>query len=321
MASRMQLLVAFLTGISTHVLYFHHGEHHLHVVRYIQLFLASWLVGTAILCTFQVNSTPSGPPSWLLGIIETSELHLIYLSGVFTSLFTYRLFLNPLNGLPGPFSARISTLCRSWRVRDGKTFKHLHGLHRQYGPIVRIAPHDVSVTHPEAVTLIQGHGSRCFKGPNYDLAWPLVSLHSTRDNLQHAQRRRVWSQGFSDKAVRGYETRIRQYQDKLVAGLVETRGHPTNFTQWMKLYSFDIMGDLAFGKSFSMLDTGQNHPVIDFVYEAVNLLSRMPPIWAFRVGIAIPVLNRTWCQWVNFARDSLVSRMKVSVNFYDPSQG
>lgn len=133
-----------------------------------------------------------------------------------------------------------------------------------------------------------------------------------RDSSQHAQRRRIWSQGFSDKAVRGYEARIRKYQDKLVAGLLETRGQPTSLTKWMKHYGFDVMGDLAFGQSFRMLDTGQNHPVIDILDGAINLVSRVPPVWAFRLGIAIPVLNRTWCEWRDFARDSVLKRMKVS---------
>jgi hypothetical protein len=40
---------------------------------------------------------------------------------------------------------------------------------------------------------------------------------------------------------------------------VSTIGKPMNVTKWFKFYSFDVMGDLAFGKSYKMLESGQKH--------------------------------------------------------------
>jgi hypothetical protein len=34
-------------------------------------------------------------------------------------------------------------------------------------------------------------------------------------------------------------------------------GKPLNASIWLNYYSFDVMGDLAFGKSFDMLRSGE----------------------------------------------------------------
>jgi hypothetical protein len=36
-------------------------------------------------------------------------------------------------------------------------------------------------------------------------------------------------------------------------------GYPVDMAQWFNLWSFDVMGDLAFGKSFGMLDSAETH--------------------------------------------------------------
>lgn len=38
-----------------------------------------------------------------------------------------------------------------------------------------------------------------------------------------------------------------------------TSGKPINATNILNLYSFDTMGDLAFGKDFGMLESGEVH--------------------------------------------------------------
>ena len=40
---------------------------------------------------------------------------------------------------------------------------------------------------------------------------------------------------------------------------VSTVGKPMNIAKWFNFYSFDVMGDLAFGKSYKMLKSGEEH--------------------------------------------------------------
>lgn len=52
---------------------------------------------------------------------------------------------------------------------------------------------------PEAVPLFYGPKSKCKKAPFYDMGTPVQSLHTSRDQRVHNQRRKVWDNGFSAK--------------------------------------------------------------------------------------------------------------------------
>ncbi len=41
-------------------------------------------------------------------------------------------------------------------------------------------------------------------------------------------------------------------------------------TKWLNLYSFDVMGDLAFGKSYKMLDSGEKHWLLKLLGEGMD---------------------------------------------------
>ena len=69
----------------------------------------------------------------------------------------------------------------------------------------------------------------------------------------------MWAPAFSDRALRGYEVRIRRYNDLLLGKLGETNGQAVNASEVFNQYSFDVMGDLAFGRSFDMLESGETH--------------------------------------------------------------
>lgn len=44
-------------------------------------------------------------------------------------------------------------------------------------------------------------------------------------------------------------------------------GEPINASKWFNLFSFDVMGDLGFGKSFNMLESGETHWAIKLLGE------------------------------------------------------
>jgi hypothetical protein len=58
-------------------------------------------------------------------------------------------------------------------------------------------------------------------------------------------------------ALREYEHRVTGFTDDLVSQLTSRSGEPVNASRWMNYYAFDMMGDMAFGKSFDMLKTGE----------------------------------------------------------------
>lgn len=86
----------------------------------------------------------------------------------------------------------------------------------------------------------------------------MVSLQSTRDKALHGQRRRVWSGAFGNRSIRGYEKRMTPYRSLLLQAIERSRERPMDMTKWFNLYTFDVMGDLAFGSSFRMLGPVKN---------------------------------------------------------------
>ena len=68
----------------------------------------------------------------------------------------------------------------------------------------------------------------------------MVSLQLDRNKASHDRKRRVWSTAFSDKALRGYETRMRVYREKLWTDLSAFSGQAVNITKWFDLYSWDV---------------------------------------------------------------------------------
>lgn len=49
-------------------------------------------------------------------------------------------------------------------------------------------------------------------------------------------------------------------------------GQSINASKWFNLYSFDVMGELGFGKSFNMLESGETHWAIKLLGQGMCLL-------------------------------------------------
>ncbi|KAH8593864.1 hypothetical protein B0O99DRAFT_688298 [Bisporella sp. PMI_857] len=78
-------------------------------------------------------------------------------------LIVYRLFLHPLAGVPGPLLAKISRL---WLLRNDFSWKgseNFHRMHQKYGPVVRIAPNELSYDDLATYNDIYGQKSRFLK--------------------------------------------------------------------------------------------------------------------------------------------------------------
>ena len=296
-------ITAAVAGVLSHVCYFNRGEHHFYGVRYLQAFIATFVLAVLGLC--QQGQALDEALAQVIPIISC------YLAGVYASLIAYRAIFHPLNKFPGPFGARISRLWLSAHLKDGDLYRKVHRMHEQYGDFVRVGSSDLSITNPKAISAIYGQGSKCTKSDYYDLTKPMVSLQTLRVKALHDQRRRTWSPAFSDKALRGYEERTAKYGSQLLSRIQAFDGQPVNVSRWFNIYGFDVMGDLAFGASFKMLETSDEHWAFTLVHDGMAPMSRFLPVWLLRMMIAIPGIMSDYWRLVGYWGELVKERINV----------
>ena len=89
---------------------------------------------------------------------------LVQVAGLaFVILLIYRLWLSPLARLPGPTICALTRLPLMYHEFNGNRRKFIHALHLKYGPVVRVAPDEVSFATREAAKEIYTSG-----GSGYD---------------------------------------------------------------------------------------------------------------------------------------------------------
>ncbi|RDL29909.1 Uncharacterized protein BP5553_10536 [Venustampulla echinocandica] len=172
--------------------------------------------------------------------------------------------------------------------------------------VYRIGPNELSILDPDAIPAIHSSGSKCIKSAWYDvIAGPNPSLQTTRDRATHNRRRKLWEQAFSIKgfatvfdlalladvsiALREYEYRISELVNELVAQLESLKSQPVNASLWFNFYSFDVMGDLAFGQSFDMMKNQEQHFALKLLQAGMAPLGILTPIpWILVILRKIP---------------------------------
>jgi tryprostatin B 6-hydroxylase len=153
--------LAFVGGIATHLLYFNRGEHHMNGILYLFTTLSVTVAATVVLYTQYGHGLYAA--SKLAGSVLGA-----FLVGLYSSLFLYRGFFNPLNKFPGPYLARFSSFWWSvHNIPDSHAFLKNQALHDKYGPFVRIGPNMLSIIHKDAPELLYGNKSKCRKGEWY----------------------------------------------------------------------------------------------------------------------------------------------------------
>lgn len=74
--------------------------------------------------------------------VSFATLYILY----HTTLTIYTAYFGPLSNFPGPKSRALSRIPRIITLIKGTEALDFPELHRQYGPIVRIAPKELSIT-------------------------------------------------------------------------------------------------------------------------------------------------------------------------------
>ncbi|KAH6663935.1 cytochrome P450 [Plectosphaerella plurivora] len=134
-----------------------------------------------------------------ISILVAGLVLVAYLVG-----FLWRRLTSPLWSVPGPFSSRFTSLSLRQQEFSANRTSYIHSLHQKYGPVVRIAPNEVSFASYEAVKEIYGSlGSGYDKSPFYDLftVFGKRTMFSTLDKGNHAKRKRLLADRYANSNV------------------------------------------------------------------------------------------------------------------------
>lgn len=190
--------------------------------------------------------------------------------------------------VPGPFVAKFSNLWLLYWSRQAQRSINVDKAHKKYGKIVRIQPNHISVADDGHIQTIYGHGNGFLKSEFYDAFVSIErGLFNTRDRAQHSRKRKLVSHTFSAQSVGQFEQYIHHNLEEFVKqwdniskkggqeGYVSPDAKPVSIPgnakvsadekrkyalmdalHWFNYLAFDVIGDLAFGAPFGMLEKG-----------------------------------------------------------------
>ncbi|KXL46389.1 hypothetical protein M433DRAFT_165487 [Acidomyces richmondensis BFW] len=177
-----------------------------------------------------------------------------------------RTLRSPLAHLPGPQISKWTNLRLKYAVLRGDRARYIHYLHEIYGPIVRTSPTEVSIADVSVARQVYKVGGPYLKTKWYDqfTGRTVRSMFQIRDPYTHGQLRKLASAHFSERYVATLEPTIIKKVKLAVLRMeeeVKSQGYSDAF-KWFTFMATDLIGELSFGESFRMLETGKKNQYI-----------------------------------------------------------
>lgn len=107
-----------------------------------------------------------------------------------------------------------------------------------------------------------------------------------------------------------YEAQIKAFASSLERHIAQHEGLAILVNQYFQWLSFDVAGQLAFSKSFNMLETETLHPAVKKLRSGMALLGPLSSVpWLLQLGADMPATPlRSMFAWCTKHMDE---RMKV----------
>ena len=161
-----------------------------------------------------------------------------------------------------------------YTLARGDLTQRTHELHKYYGPVVRLAPNELSFIDAQAWQEIYNHHQGRINFPKNPL-WMALSengIHSilSANDADHARYRRLLAHAFSERALRQQEHLLQSCIDLLISRLHDCASSPdkavVDMVQWLNFTTFDIVGDLTLGESFHCLKESHYHGWVSILF-------------------------------------------------------
>ncbi|KAJ5788781.1 hypothetical protein N7457_003771 [Penicillium paradoxum] len=189
-------------------------------------------------------------------------------------LAIYRLWFSPLAHFPGPKLAALTMWYEFYydSFLEGQYIFQIAEMHRKYGPIVRISPHELHIDDPVYYETLYSrdkprnkslHLTGMFGAP--------ASAFGSVDHHRHRIRRQPMNPFFSQQRIRDLEPMLRGMVDKLCKGIGKWRDRhtPLHVYHAFNAYTTDVVVEYSMGESFHYLDDPDFSPQWSKTIEAI----------------------------------------------------
>jgi cytochrome P450 len=201
-------------------------------------------------------------------LLDSHALHLVSLAACIYIIVgaAYRLLYSPIARYPGPRLAALTfgyefyydVVCRgrySWKIQE---------LHQLYGPIVRINPQELHVADPAFYDSVYVGPARRTAKWEYSarMFGTTTAAVGTTGHELHRIRRGALNGFFSKRAVANLVPTIQELIDHGCDLLRRTgaEGRVLNLRDFFAAFSADVIGQVAFGSNYGLLDKKDFEP-------------------------------------------------------------
>ncbi|USW48751.1 Putative cytochrome P450 [Septoria linicola] len=175
--------------------------------------------------------------------------------------FTYYKYASPLRHYPGPLLASGSRAWKVWSTWSGHTENDHIAVHKRYGPVVRIAPNELSFASPKAAKEVLAAGKGFHKTDFYGVFPPPENpdiFTETREEV-HSVKKRYASNPYSMATMHTMTHYIEDTErllTKKLDSMCQRDDQYCNLGDNLHFFAFDVLGEIAFSRKFGFLEAG-----------------------------------------------------------------
>ncbi|KAI2778989.1 cytochrome P450 3A13 [Daldinia loculata] len=164
-------------------------------------------------------------------------------------LYVWKCIASPLRTLPGPRISLFSSWILKYHELHAHRTRYVHSLHQKYGPVVRIAPNEVSFASLEGVKEIYGSGGSGYDKTEFYNLFTIYgrrshrTMFSTLKREDHARRKRVLADRYANTNILKSESLhgIRERSNRFVERCSKFAGGSVDIFICLHDYAFDCV--------------------------------------------------------------------------------